>query len=279
MNNQKKKRNQYIQRIILKTGLFPLVDFIRLAYSCIKRHRRNRKFSAQRPTFKFPPPSLAFDAYSDVNWSHYYHSGHAIAERLTTRFRAHHAERNPVILEWGCGPARIIRHIPLMIPGSRVYGTDYNEKTIHWCKKSLPEISFIKNELDPPIQLESELCDFIYVISVFTHLTENVSRRWFVELTRLLKPGGIIFFTTHGDYNAQYLLPDELREYKQKGFFERKWAKEGRKFFSAWHSAPYVQREFLHDFTLLENVPACTWPEIGAQEAWIAQKKHTISNR
>ena len=42
--------------------------------------------------------------------------------------------------------------------------------------------------------------DLIYAFSVFTHLAPAGQTFWIAELTRVLKPGGCLFLTTHGEH-------------------------------------------------------------------------------
>ncbi|MDZ7626597.1 MAG: class I SAM-dependent methyltransferase [Ignavibacteriaceae bacterium] len=119
--------------------------------------------------------------------------------------------KNIKILEWGCGPARIIRHLPRLLNDScEIYGSDYNSKTIVWCKKIFPEFNFSKNNLQPPLEFENNFFDIIYATSVFTHLSEEMHYAWMNELKRVCKPNGIIFLTTHGDNCKPKLTPEEL---------------------------------------------------------------------
>jgi 2-polyprenyl-3-methyl-5-hydroxy-6-metoxy-1,4-benzoquinol methylase len=49
---------------------------------------------------------------------------------------------------------------------------------------------FFVNAYEPPIQERDASFDFIYAISVLTHLTEAHQKAWLEELNRLLAPDG-----------------------------------------------------------------------------------------
>jgi SAM-dependent methyltransferase len=102
------------------------------------------------------------------------------------------------ILEFGCGVGRILRHWSTL-EGTEVYGTDYNPELIAWCKENLPFAEFRVNDLVGGLAYEDEKFDFIYAWSVFTHLTEAQQFFWIEELSRVLRPGGYLFITTHGE--------------------------------------------------------------------------------
>src|SRR5262249_46158563 len=73
-----------------------------------------------------PPDDIAYDAYGTLDWTFYWGFGKLIAEFLAPRVRAH-APAGGRVLEWGCGPARIIRHLPALLGSSwQVNGSDAN---------------------------------------------------------------------------------------------------------------------------------------------------------
>jgi len=43
----------------------------------------------------------------------------------------------------------------------------------------------------PPMSYEDNMFDFVYSISIFTHLPEDMQFAWLQELQRITKPGGI----------------------------------------------------------------------------------------
>ena len=93
-----------------------------------------------------------------------------------------------------------------------LHGTDYNPRLVEWCKQNLSFAEFKVNTLSGGLPYESETFDFIYAFSVFTHLSEPLQSVWMKELARALRPGGYIYFTTHGDY----FLPQLSAEEKEK---------------------------------------------------------------
>ena len=58
--------------------------------------------------------------------------------------------------------------------------------------------------------------DFIYSISVFTHLSDAVSRQWANELLRVSKDGAILVITTNGNSRRKFMLSEELKNMKQQ---------------------------------------------------------------
>lgn len=111
------------------------------------------QFSRDNPDFIVPPEALAYDAYSWIDWGNYRKSGTDTALLLSQIAHRHLSEHDPLrVLEWGCGPARVIRHIPAAFGAkTEVYGSDYNEDTIKWCSKSIQGVNFTLNGLEPPL--------------------------------------------------------------------------------------------------------------------------------
>ena len=68
---------------------------------------------------------------------------------------------------------------------------------------------------------------FIYCISVFTHLSIDVGKKWLIELNRVVKPGGIILFTTSGEKASQNLTDSDREIYNKEGYLVRSNVKEG----------------------------------------------------
>jgi hypothetical protein len=52
-------------------------------------------------------------------------------------------------------------------------------------------------------------------LSVFTHLADDRQRPWMDEIGRVLKPGGLFFFTTNGDAPVLY---DRMTAEEQERF-------------------------------------------------------------
>jgi len=150
-------------RALRDSGLMTFADTFRYPFSVLKYYRKERLFKARNPGFKVPPRFLAFDAYSAPDWDFYMLSGSETAAFLSAtakRYLPNGARLR--VLEWGCGPARVIRHIPSFIGSDmEVYGTDYNTDTIRWCNRNIPGIAFSLNGLRPPLQFGVRLSPWL----------------------------------------------------------------------------------------------------------------------
>lgn len=96
------------------------------------------------------------------------------------------------MLDFGCGCGRIIRWFSDLPNSIEVFGTDYDDEAIAWCQDNLEFAEFITNKKLPPLDFPSNAFDFIYAISIFTHLDEEYQFQWLKELKRVSKQKGIL---------------------------------------------------------------------------------------
>ena len=98
------------------------------------------------------------------------------------------------ILDFGCGCGRVARHWA-KLDGPDIHGADISRPSVRWCRRHLRFMHAYRCGLEPPLRFASGTFDFIYALSVLTHLPEHTGRRWLAELVRILKPGGVLLFT------------------------------------------------------------------------------------
>jgi len=149
------------------------------------------------------------------------------------------------ILDFGVGCGRTLVHMKNLAPQAKFEGTDIDANAIKWCRQNLTFATFKLSKESPPIDYAADTFDFIYVISVFTHLNEDYQFRWLEELQRIAKPGATLLLTVNGPINDQGFL------------FERSY-EEG--LFPAWyqntyHSPEYVAENFGKYFEVLAHLP------------------------
>ncbi len=158
------------------------------------------------------------------------------------------------ILDFGCGVGRVIRQWATL-SGPTLHGTDYNPSLVAWCRRRLPFAQFTVNALDRPLAASPESYDFIYCLSVFTHLSEPLQRFWMQDLHRVLKPGGYLLITTHGDHYLPMLAPDEQAQYQSGRAVVQKASREGSNDCAAFHPEPYVRAVLARGFEVVAMIP------------------------
>lgn len=103
------------------------------------------------------------------------------------------------ILEWGCSTGRVLRHWNDLAHDMRVWGCDIDANSVEWCVKNLASpFRFFQATTRPSLPIPDNTFDFIYGISIFTHISELIES-WLLELRRITKPGGIVVVTVHDE--------------------------------------------------------------------------------
>lgn len=219
-----------------------------------------------------PPPHEIFLVSGSEDVSAFLKSG-----ELHTRLIRELLEENGVeignldsILDFGCGCGRLIRHWN-DLERPEVHGTDYNPDLASWCEKNLGFAHFQTNELVGKLDYEDEKFDFIYALSVFTHLTESQQFFWIEELSRILRPGGHLFITTHGEFYRKRLSPDEDEEFRNERLVIRSEESAGANKCAAFHPQSYVREKLAGNLAVVDLVQG-TEESVFAQDAWLLRK-------
>lgn len=161
-------------------------------------------------------------------------------------------------LDFGCGSGRTLRAFRDRPAGLRLTGTDVDLEAVAWCRDHLDFAEFAVNSALPPLECPDDAFDLAWAISVFTHLDESYQFAWLEELARVLRPGGILLATIHGEHVWRGLPPWTVRRIRDRGFaFARTGAFAGVLpdwYQMTWHSAAYVAREWSKWFQVVDHI-------------------------
>jgi len=99
-------------------------------------------------------------------------------------------------LDFGCGWGRYLRFLNKDVSSASLFGVDVNPDILGMCPRlGVPgQLSLI--EPVGTLPLPDASIDVAMAYSVFTHLPEDVHLHWVRELTRVSKPGAVMFLTT-----------------------------------------------------------------------------------
>ena len=159
------------------------------------------------------------------------------------------------ILDFGCGCGRLFRHWR-SLESPRLYGTDYNPDMVDWCRKRLGHLGeFQVNQLTPPLGYAEDQFDFIYSISVFTHLPEDLQQKWMEELRRILAPGGYLLITVHGESRLHQLTPEEQAQFRAGQLVVKHSTEAGTNVCGTYHPHQYVQNHLAGTLEIVDFIP------------------------
>jgi SAM-dependent methyltransferase len=262
----------YISLILRKLRLLNLADRLAFQVQRIKNRRKNHVFKLNNPEVNLPPDYLLYESFQ-LDYNKYYFDSLETAKWLVNILKAHIELKNKRILDWGCGPGRIIRHLPVLINNDcEFFGSDNNNNSIEWCIQNIAECKFESNSLEAKLPYNDNFLDIIFGISIFTHLSEQMHLEWFDELYKKLKLNGIMLFTTQGNNFKSRLTKTELRKYNQGQLIVRGNVKEGHRIFTAYQPNEFMLNLFKR-VQVLEHISLN--PEKGKkppQDIWIIRK-------
>jgi SAM-dependent methyltransferase len=180
-------------------------------------------------------------------------------------------EQMDSILDFGCGCGRVARHWA-GLEHPRVLGCDYNERLLEWCAGNLPFLQTTRNRLEPPAPYAPQSFDLIYALSVLSHLSEPLQRRWVAEFRRLLRPGGLLVVSVLGDAVRQRLTEEEITRFDRGELVVERPRMEGRNACTAYHPHSYVTSSLLADFGDVERFDLGSPQQPVMQDAYIARR-------
>jgi len=150
-----------------------------------------------------------------------------------------------------------------------------NGRLIDWCQHNLDRVTTTRNEPAPPLNAATAQYDFVFSLSIFTHLPEKSMLAWLDELVRVTVDNGIVLLTTHGypaldticssaQHQAMLQLTPaealEMREsFKKKRFQYRRYSSEvvkeadaGEDYGNGFTHEDYIRERWCKNFEIVE---------------------------
>lgn len=203
-----------------------------------------------------PPASLRewVAGTSDLDW--FVEGGKLGVQTIVSLLEAHDTDLGALnsILDFGCGCGRVIRHLR-HYETVNIHGTDCNQQAVVWCDENLNFAEFGTNALEPRTRYRAHAFDLVYAFSVFTHLTESLQSRWMQELRRILRPGGLLIITVHGDHYLPQMPASEEPRYRRGELIVAGQEAAGQNACAAFHPERYVRNVLAKDFDVIDFRP------------------------
>ena len=215
-----------------------------------------RRVPAADDGLPVPPPRLIVRVAGTPDPAWFLESGRLAAESIRDALAraGRPVEELDAMLDFGCGCGRVTRRWA-SLNGTAVHGSDQSADAVEWCRRNLPFASFATNRLEPPLDCGEASFDLVYALSVFTHLPEELQRRWADELERVLRPGGLLLLTVHGERYRERPTPAERAKFDAGRLVVRWEEGAGSNLCSAFHPPSYVQEGLAARFDVVEFVP------------------------
>lgn len=172
---------------------------------------------------KLPPVNLMRVVASTTDYNRFVWSGRLTVSRILDLLQASGIEFSKLenILDFGCGCGRLTRFFLMLdsCKGSRkVYGSDTEAEHIKYCRANMPHGTFVVNGTSPVLSFADGQFDMVVSYSVFTHIKAEKQLGWFKELGRVIRPGGVLIFSTHATdaiYSQKNIPPEQTERYKK----------------------------------------------------------------
>jgi len=259
-----------IAELLRRLGLLERV--FRLYESLLAREWRGAKAAAKvgPDGLPVPPKELRVRAgprAADVAF--FLETGVRDLEMILAALRRDGAEvgRLRAVLDFGCGCGRVLRNWR-RVEGPTIHGCDLSQEQIDWCTRNLAFAQFARNGLRPPLGYAGETFDLVYAFSVFTHLPEELQLDWMEELFRLIRPGGYLLISTHGEPYLDRLTDAERKQFAAGGQVVLYEEGAGTGLCSTYTPAGYVERVLGKSFRYVSFMPTAA----SGQDAHLMQK-------
>lgn len=118
------------------------------------------------------------------------------------------------VLEFACGYGRLTRHFVRRISPSKLMVSDIDQTAVDFVRESFGVGGFYSSR-EPEKLVHDRRYDLIIVVSLFSHLPMESWPGWLRRLEEMLKPWGLLVFSTLPWDTGGAPVPDE-----QKGAFE-----------------------------------------------------------
>jgi len=206
---------------------------------------------------RYPPEHLRFRVHGARDLDDYLRLGRVISGDVDRLLAAQSVTVPPaaMVLDFGCGPGRVATWLKQRHADWRIFGTDIDAEAIAWAQAHLADVAtFECNAPMPPLRYPDGHFDFVYSISIFTHLPQKMQDAWLGELARVTRKGCCLALTTH----AEDLLGPSAKKMPAEGFFYARGRRtQGlpRFYQNSFQTSDYVRRVWSRYFSIEQVIP------------------------
>ena len=132
-----------------------------------------------------------------MNNQWYFDAGRSAVEVVVAACIASNVHQIDRVLDIPCGHGRVLRHLVELFPSAKFDVCDIAHEGVNFCAATFGARAIYSQEELTLVDFGA-LYDLIWVGSLFTHTSEDVTMRWMSHLAKFLSPSGIIVATVHG---------------------------------------------------------------------------------
>ncbi|WP_245279213.1 class I SAM-dependent methyltransferase [Mesorhizobium loti] len=148
---------------------------------------------------------------------HYFENGAANAQQVRELMTSLGLPKDAKVLEFASGYGRVTRHLKDL----NLVACDIHPEAVSFCEDVLA-VPAIPSASAPEDWEPGEKYDFIFAISLWSHLPDGLFQRWLSSVCAALKPDGYLMFSTHGAHAASVVpqLAEVLKDGQQYGYLD-----------------------------------------------------------
>jgi SAM-dependent methyltransferase len=104
------------------------------------------------------------------------------------------------VLDIPCGHGRVLRHLVHLFPDAQFDACDLDSDGVDFCATTFGANPIYSSAELTDVEFGT-MYDVIWMGSLFTHTSEDITRRWMAHMANYLSPNGFIVATFHGRWS------------------------------------------------------------------------------
>lgn len=144
------------------------------------------------------------------NREHYFNCGNSamlFIKKILTEYKSAEPQH---ILDFACGYGRVLRFLRTGFPDSHISVFDTCHRAAQFCLENLKADKKFNSQRHLQKMIATNPPDLIWCGSLFTHIKAHKAYELLKLFQTILKPGGILIFTTHGNFSFRQMQSGKI---------------------------------------------------------------------